>query len=117
MRTVNTCGEESAARWNLIQALSSYHNTTSGTTGRHLPHVILASRLQGQLVPVLTALQLSYTSLQPHRPASQLTAASRLVSQLGWTQVRYHIWLVSQLGWTQVRYSTSGWSVSWAGHR
>jgi hypothetical protein len=100
IRIVNTCGEASAARWNLIQALSSLRDSTSSSSSQ-LPHVVVASSLQEQLVPVLTALHLSFTSLNSLPPASQLTAAAKLVSHLGWTQVQ----------------QLQSWSVILAGHR
>ncbi len=123
VRTVNTCGDATAARWNLIRSLSDYHHNTSRED--HVsPHVLVASSLQAEMEAVITALQLPHTSLQALQPASHLTAAARLVSHLGWTQVKNlpifpnaSCWvnvishchltatarLVSHLGWTQVK--------------
>ncbi len=92
MRTVNTCGDATAARWNLIRSLSDYHHNTTSSNSRvedHVaPHVLVASSLQAEMEAVITALQLPHTSLQALQPASHLTAAARLVSHLGWTQVK-----------------------------
>ncbi len=84
---MNTCGDATAARWNLIRSLSDYHHNT--TREDHVsPHVLVASSLQAEMEAVITALQLPHTSLQALQPASHLTAAARLVSHLGWTQVK-----------------------------
>jgi hypothetical protein len=90
VRTVNTCGDATAARWNLIRSLSDYHHNTTSSRGEdHVtPHVLVASSLQAEMEAVITALQLPHTSLQALQPASHLTAAARLVSHLGRTQVQ-----------------------------
>jgi hypothetical protein len=106
---VNTCGDATAARWNLIRSLSDYHhhNTTSSRGEDHVtPHVLLASSLQVEMEAVITALQLPHTSLQALQPASHLTAAARLVSHLGWTQVK----VVS----AQLQSRLVMWSVGWS---
>jgi hypothetical protein len=88
VRTVNTCGDATAARWNLIRSLSDYHHNTTTREDHVSPHVLVASSLQAEMEAVITALQLPHTSLQALQPASHLTAAARLVSHLGWTQVK-----------------------------
>ncbi len=70
------------------------------------PHVLLASSLQVEMEAVITALQLPHTSLQALQPASHLTAAARLVSHLGWTQVK----VVS----AQLQSRLVMWSVGWS---
>jgi hypothetical protein len=128
LRTVNTCGDATAARWNLIRSLSDYHHNTTTTSNSRgedhvAPHVLVASSLQAEMEAVISALQLPHTSLQALQPASHLTAAARLVSHLGWTQVKIVSAqlqsrlvmgpssvvsqklskLVIHLGWTQVK--------------
>jgi hypothetical protein len=116
VRTVNTCGDATAARWNLIRSLSDYHHNTTSSNSRgedHVsPHVLVASSLQAEMEAVITALQLPHTSLQALQPASHLTAAARLVSHLGWTQVKIvsaqlQSRLVSHLGWPQVKIASA----------
>jgi hypothetical protein len=110
---VNTCGDATAARWNLIRSLSDYHHNTTSSNSREdhvAPHVLVASSLQAEMEAVINALQLPHTSRQALQPASHLTAAARLVRHLGWTQVKIvsaqlQSRLVSHLGWTQVKNS------------
>jgi hypothetical protein len=104
VRTVNTCGDATAARWNLIRSLSDYlHNNSKED---HVsPHVLVASSLQAEMEAVITALQLPHTSLQALQPASHLTAAARLVSHLGWTQVKIASAQPFKVDWSMVMWS------------